>query len=213
MHDSYSAGLVAAKMAWEVTSQVKSSRAHACIGRAGSPIRSPARPGARRRTSRRRGTTWVRPHEPCPRAPLLAAHPGVRSYLYQAGRPHEALLRLQQQRKSLAALHHASAAAPPPAAACAAATAAPVVPAAGEVPELLARTLLRLAKYTEEQVGDAELDEIRRMHSEASKICPQARRAKPRQATPSHGQAEPSEGHVKPIHAESSQGHAKPRSR
>lgn len=132
---------------------------------------------------------------------------------WEAGRPHEAILRLQQQRKSLAAFASARAAGgggggggalPPP------------------LNEAMARTLVRLARYTEEQVsrhaarmgrlrtgrvaarararaghastalptdaashgldvarrgvawqvGDAETDEIRRMHLEASKNCP-----------------------------------------
>ena len=84
---------------------------------------------------------------------------------WEAGRPHEAILRLQQQRKSLMAVR-------------AGGGSSGVQPAwtamdATTSNTLLARTLVRLARYTEEQVGDAEHDEIRRMHQEAAKCCPQ----------------------------------------
>ena len=71
---------------------------------------------------------------------------------WEAGRPHEAILRLQQQRKSLASLTTKG--------------------GSSQYSELMAQTLNRLARYTEEQVGDAEHEEIKRMHAEAAKCCP-----------------------------------------
>ena len=74
---------------------------------------------------------------------------------WEGGKPHEAILRLQQQVRSLRSQVPTT-------------CPAPNITAA----ELTAKTLIRLARYTEEQVGDAETDEIRKMHSEAMKLCP-----------------------------------------
>jgi serine/threonine-protein kinase ATR len=85
---------------------------------------------------------------------------------WEDSRPHEAILRLQQQRVSLAG-HEGTAARLDRVKA----NSAPVSPAAS-LAELVARTLLRLARYTEEQVGDAEQEAIRKMHQEACQCCP-----------------------------------------
>ena len=94
-----------------------------------------------------------------------AVHDSVSSALvgakmaWEGGRPHEAILRLQQQRRSLTHVLPARAA------------------GSGSseddpMPRLTAKTLVRLARYQEEQLGDAEHDEIKRMHVEAGKLCP-----------------------------------------
>ena len=91
-----------------------------------------------------------------------AVHDSVSSALvgakmaWEGGRPHEAILRLQQRRS----LTHVTGTLPRGSS------------EDDPMPRLTAKTLVRLARYQEEQLGDAEHDEIKRMHVEAGKLCP-----------------------------------------
>lgn len=80
---------------------------------------------------------------------------------WEGGRPHEALLRLQQERKSLDALLAAT----PPQQSKELTIGAAGVPAH----EVAAAALLRLARYTEERVGDAEAHDVHKMYHDAVK--------------------------------------------
>ena len=75
---------------------------------------------------------------------------------WEAGTPHEAVLRLQQQRKTLASLEPE------------ATLEGSLLPAR----EIHVKTMLRLAQYLTEQAGDAEDAEISQLHRETVRVCP-----------------------------------------